>query len=164
MKGLRCAAGIILTAVAIVGCSSGPKVGSVAPGFNALDAEGRSVALSDYEGKPLVLYFWAVWCPPCVTSGPEIQRLHEEYRDNDVVVIGVHYDDNGDPRSYMNDHDYTFELIPNGNSVADVYGVTKIPQIIVIGRDGTILHRQIGFAEGDGDRIAAVLEDELAPR
>jgi peroxiredoxin len=125
-----------------------------------LDPDGRSVSLDDYHGKTVVLYFWAVWCPPCVTSGPEIQDLHEEFGQKDVAVIGVHFDDDGDPVRYMADHGYTFGLIPNGTTLVKAYGINKIPQIVIVGRDGTVLHRQVGFAEGDGERIAALLADQ----
>jgi peroxiredoxin len=148
-----------LSIAVLAGCAAGPKTGSQAPGFSALDSKGRSVSLADYHANTLVLYFWAVWCAPCATSGPEIQALHEEFKDEDVAVLGVHFDGSGDPHRYMIEHQYTFDLIPDGTSVAKAYGVNKIPQIVVVGGDGTVIHRQIGFAEGDGETIASLLTD-----
>ena len=78
-----------LLAVVLAGCSGGPRVGSKAPSFNAPDTNGRSVSLDDYRGKTVVLYFWAVWCPPCATSGPEIQKLHETFSERDVAVLRI---------------------------------------------------------------------------
>ena len=148
-----------------LGCASGPKVGSRAPSFEAVDDAGRDISLAGYGGKVVVMYFWATWCAPCVVSGPAMQELHERYRRNpDVVVVGVHYDDRGDPGGYMKKNGYTFECIPDGTDVVARYGIKKIPSFVIVGSDGVVLHNQVGFAAGDEKQFERLIDAHLGSR
>ena len=94
-------AGLVLV-LALAACSpareqggaegGGSTVGSVAmaPEFVLQDLEGRSVRLSDFRGKAVVIDFWATWCPPCLFQVPELNAFWKQHRDDgDVVVIGI---------------------------------------------------------------------------
>jgi len=62
--------------------------GETAPDFEAVDFDGRQVKLSDFKGKPLLLNFWATWCPPCLKELPEFQRFFDEHNE-DVNIVAV---------------------------------------------------------------------------
>ena len=60
--------------------------------FSLKDTQGKTHRLADYRGKWVLINFWATWCPPCVTEIPELTRLHNAHKDNDLVVIGIAMD------------------------------------------------------------------------
>jgi len=62
--------------------------GETAQDFEAVDFDGRQVKLSDFKGKPLLLNFWATWCPPCLKELPEFQRFFDEHNE-DVNIVAV---------------------------------------------------------------------------
>ncbi len=109
--------------------------------------------MSDYVGKVVVLDFWATWCAPCMMVSPHMQKIHEAYAERSVVVLAVHYDDQGDPKRYTKRNGYTFTVLDDGLTVAKRMGVSKIPTVMIIGPDGRVVHRQTGFAEGDEKKL-----------
>jgi thiol-disulfide isomerase/thioredoxin len=143
------------------GCAPGPSRGSVAPPFEAVDAQGAPLTSAMLDGKVTLYYFWATWCAPCVTSSPEIQDIHERYvHEDDVRVIAVHYDGRGNPREYMTQNGYTWKLIPDGGRIVKAFGIKKIPQVVVVGRSGEVVFSQVGFSKGDGAVITRTIEQE----
>ncbi|MHC4128641.1 MAG: TlpA family protein disulfide reductase [Planctomycetota bacterium] len=163
MPSFKPAAAVMLVTLGLGACASGPAVGTAAPAFYAEDAQGAAVSLGALQGKVVVLDFWATWCPPCRQASPYVQRLHERFTDNDdVVVLGVHFDNAGDPTAYMAEHGYTFAVIPNGSEVVKTYGITRIPTFLVIDRSGTIVHKHVGFsAPSDLDTVADAVNESL---
>jgi len=152
---------VILLACVLGGCS-GVGVGSRAPAYSTADAEGGAVASSEYEGRVVVYYFWATWCPPCVTSSPEIDHLARLYRHDDrVEILAVHYDDEGRPLNYKAQHGYVFDVIPDGTAIVQAFGVKKIPSVIVVGREGSIIHTQTSYSLGDGAALNVLIQKDL---
>lgn len=159
--------GVLAGALVLVGglaaCQNGPKVGAEAPAFSAMDDRGAEASLAAYEGKVVVLDFWATWCAPCLTASPYVQDLHEQFAGNDgVVVLGVHYDGRGEPAAYMAEHGYTFPVILDGTGVVKAYGVTTIPTFLVIDRQGVVVYKQVGlWGPEDVEKLADVVEAHL---
>jgi heptaprenylglyceryl phosphate synthase len=75
-----------------------------------------------------------------------VQVLHDRFEANpNITVLAVHFDDRGsEPAEYMEEHGYTYRLIPNGGDVAREFSVSEIPAYIVVGKDGRVAHSQIG--------------------
>jgi len=69
--------------------SLGVEKGDLAPDFELMDMTGNPVQLSDFRGKTVFVNFWATWCPPCRIEMPHMQQLYEDYKDKDVVILGV---------------------------------------------------------------------------
>ncbi|MHC4991111.1 MAG: TlpA family protein disulfide reductase [Planctomycetota bacterium] len=148
-----------LVACVLSGCASGPPEGATAPAFSAMDTSGAEQSTAALEGKIVVMDFWATWCPPCVEASPAFQTLHEQFEDDpDVIVLGVHFDDRGDPAAYMTEHGYTFPIIADGGEVARTYGIRKLPTVLIVDREGIVVHNQIGFAPGDEAELAAIVQ------
>ena len=63
--------------------------GKLAPDFTLVDFEGNLVKLSDFKGKAVFIDFWAAWCPFCTDEMPEVEKLHQEFG-GDVVILGIH--------------------------------------------------------------------------
>jgi len=141
---------------------SGVKVGSHAPHYTTMDAEGAALASSRYEGRVVVYYFWATWCAPCVVSSPEIDQLARLYRlDERVEILAVHYDGKGRPLNYKAQHAYVFDVIPDGTAIVKAFDVGKIPSVIVVGRDGSVIHMQTGYSQGDYEALNVLIQKDL---
>ena len=117
-----------------------PKVGRLAPDFTLTDLEGSSVTLSDFRGQAVFINFWATWCPPCRAEMPEIEAVYQEYKDKDVVVIGVDlYESEGKVRRYIErgGYSWTFVIDTTGEVTRD-YRVTSIPTSFFLDKQGII--------------------------
>src|SRR5262249_7371157 len=107
------------------------------------------------------LDFWATWCGPCRAAMPGVQALHEKYKDKGVSVFGLNCWESGDAPGYMKEQKYTYGLLLNADEVAGKYGVSGIPTIYVIGRDGKVVYQSVGF-EGE-EALEAAVKKALGP-
>ena len=127
-----------------VAVPTGINVGERAPGFTLKDLEGKSVSLSDYRGKVVIIDFWASWCAPCRSSMPGLKELHKAYQDQGVVMIGVSLDrTEAAAANYLKDNGYDdviglWESVSASQTVAHLYGVSGIPHTLVLDRYGVI--------------------------
>jgi len=112
--------------------------------INLKDREGNAVALSDFIGKPIVLNFWASWCPPCKEEMPEFEKLYLECGD-DVQFLMVDLVDGQQETveigaAYADGQGFTFPVYFDvSNEAAIKYGVRGIPATLFIDKDGYIV-------------------------
>ena len=134
-----------------------------APEFmlSQLNGEGE-VSLSDFEGSPIVVNFWASWCVPCRVEMPHLVGAHERYKDEGVRFIGVAISDtNEDALAFIEEFDvpvddgYVMVTDPDGEATID-YGVGGLPVTFFIDRDGTVHTRWAGVVNG------AILDERIA--
>jgi peroxiredoxin len=125
-----------------------PEKGAFAPEFSLKSVSGETVQLSDFQGKVVLVNFWAVWCPPCRQEMPAIQNIHENYGDQ-VVVLGVNAGDTQrDALGFMDELGLTFEvLLDSTYDVEDLYRVRGLPSTFFIDANGVIQIQHIGFME-----------------
>ena len=118
--------------------------------FTVLDANGQLVALSDFLGKPIVLNFWASWCPPCKSELPDFEAAYREYG-NDVVFLMVNLTDGqretmAGVKSFLATNGYTFPVYYDTTyDAAYTYGVSSIPQTYFINREGQVEAKATGM-------------------
>lgn len=133
-------------------------VGDVAPDWKLNNAEGKVHSLAQYRGKVIVMDFWATWCGPCAKIMPRLQKLHEKFANQGVVVLGFNSWENSDPVALMQEKRYSYELLLNGEQIAEAYKVTTLPVVYIIGLDGRIIYCH----EGEGQKdLSAVIEKYL---
>lgn len=87
----------------------GLKIGAKAPNFSLKTLDGKQVELSDYEGKKVMLNFWATWCPPCKKEMPDMEKYTQQAGD-DVVVLAVNIDPENDVQAFVEDNGITFTI------------------------------------------------------
>ncbi len=113
--------------------------GKKAKDFTVYNAQIKPVKLSDFYGKPIVVNFWATWCPPCRSELPAFNELFTKY-ENQVVFLMVNLDDEiSTVTALMKENGYTFPVyydVYGGASKA--YEVESIPETLFINADGTI--------------------------
>ncbi len=136
----------VLCVALLVSCNSGshpPRIGSAAPDFTITDAQ-RTVSLNQFRGKPVVLNFWATWCPPCIEEMPSLVQLHKELGDR-VTILAVSEDaDDGALRQFVRDHGVDLLTIRDTQHQNEVYGTFKYPETYIIDRNGKIVRKFIG--------------------
>lgn len=124
--------------------AAAPPLNIPAPDFTLNDPEGNSHTLSDYRGKIVILDFWATWCAPCLMVMPKLQEVHQQFKGQDVVVMGINAWENGDPAALMKDRGFDYLLLMQGDAAASDYDVTGIPTMVVIDQNGMIVDRHVG--------------------
>ena len=116
------------------------------------DIRGKSVTLSDYKGKVVVIDFWATWCPPCRKEIPGLITLYDAYKSRGLVVLGVSMDDSmSDIRKFAKKAAMNYPiLIGNGHDdLEPAFGPLPLPNAFVISREGKICFKHEGLTEKD---------------
>lgn len=136
-------------------------LGKPAPAWTLKDPAGVEHSLADYRGKVVLIDFWATWCGWCKIGMPAIQALHEKYKDKGVEVIGITVWEAGDPVKYMKDNKFTYTLLLRGDDVAPAYAIQGIPRLVVIGKDGTVVHDATGYDKEAEANLSTVIDRAL---
>ncbi len=137
-------------------------VGKDAIAFALKDPDGNQVDLQTLKGKVALLNFWASWCGPCVAEMPHIEKLHRDFKDQGLVVLGVNSEEAEVARAFVKERGYTFTtLIDEGKEVAAKYEVTGIPQVFIINREGKIKWHALGYGSGREIELRDAVEKVL---
>jgi cytochrome c biogenesis protein CcmG/thiol:disulfide interchange protein DsbE len=138
-------------------------VGDSAPEFAVTAEGGRSVSVSNFGGKLLVLNFWASWCPPCLEETPSLSDFAKRYADKGVVVLGVSVDkDEKQYRAFLQQYRPAFltSRDPEAKINAD-YGTFKYPETYIIDAKGKVVQKIVGPADWNDDKMASFVNSLL---
>ncbi len=137
------------------GTTAKPELGAVQFGlgqFWAIDLptpSGQNIALASLKGRPLLLNFWATWCPPCVEELPLIDRFYQENSAKGWQVLGLAVDQLAPVKAFLSKSPVTFQIAMSGlggvelsKSLGNLSG--GLPFTVVIGARGDVLHRKMG--------------------
>ncbi|HKW29006.1 MAG TPA: TlpA disulfide reductase family protein [Verrucomicrobiae bacterium] len=121
--------------------------GEAAPDFALTNLAGKTVRLSDFKGKIVLLDFWATWCAPCQEEIPSFVQLQKQYSGRGFTVLGIALDDDGAAvvKPLAQKLDVNYPLVIGDTQVAARYGgIQAVPTAFLIGRDGRILKTFVG--------------------
>lgn len=128
------------------------------------DVNGKQVGLRDFRGKIVILNVWAMWCAPCREEMPSIERLHQHFTGQDLIILAVSVDmaDIGLVRAFAEKHDYTFPVLhdPRGN-IMDWFGVRLIPATYLIDKSGKVIGKAIGLRDWSHEHVVQLFEELL---
>lgn len=144
-----------------------------APDFTVYDASGNAVSLSDFAGQPVVVNFWATWCPPCKQELPEFDAASQEYgiAEGDagtdgkarflmVALTDGQRETKDTVDTFIAENGYTFPVYYDLDySAVNAYGINSIPMTLFIDADGNLQQYYVGMIDGQKlqDGLAAIL-------
>jgi peroxiredoxin len=139
----------------IYGCSPSRRVRAssererkTAPDFALKDANGKTVHLSDYKGKVVLLDFWATWCGPCRMEIPWLKEFQTKFKDRGFEVLGISMDDDGwaAVKPFVRELGINYRIVIGDDTTAQQYGgVDALPTTFVIDREGKIFKIHVGL-------------------
>ncbi len=141
-----------------------PEVRIKAPDFSLPDMDGQQRTMASYQGRVVILHFWASWCVPCRKEMPTLHHLHNSFEGKNIELVCVSTDTGSKKKieGFMNDINLHFNTLldPDGD-VRKKYAVRALPTTYLIASDGKISGRIIGERDwGKADPMLALLLGE----
>jgi thiol-disulfide isomerase/thioredoxin len=165
LLGLAGIAGGVMTALWLGASPAGP-VDSRRPAFTLPDMAGQPRSIDEWDGKLLLVNFWATWCKPCREEIPLLVEFQDRYAGRGLQVLGLALDDPAPVRAYAAEMGINYPVLVDAMGVAkvqDAYGGNSLlPFSALVGRDGRILATHSG--ELKADDLRAWIEPRLDER
>jgi thiol-disulfide isomerase/thioredoxin len=112
------------------------------PEWELRNEAGELVKSSDFKGKPVILHFWATWCPYCKKLQPGLQRIYDKYKDQglELIAISIREDDGATPQAALEKRGYTFPTLILGDELAfNEFNVRGTPTTVFVDAKGQIV-------------------------
>jgi peroxiredoxin len=122
-----------------------------APAFDLEGPDGESVRLADFRGRPVIVNFWATWCPPCREEMPSMQRAWEQVRDEGIALIAINVGEDAETiKRFTQSYPVGFPLPMDLDSqVVQSWPVKGLPTTFVVDPEGRLVYQAVGEREWD---------------
>ena len=136
------------------------KPGDNAPDFTLKDSDGKTINLSDYQGKLVLLDFWYAACKPCIKASFHLEALQKKYANRGLVVLGMNTMDKADKiRRHNKKHKVTYNSVLCPRSIKEIYKIRSYPSFYLIDQNGVIVFSTSGYYAGlEKDLELAILQ------
>ena len=126
-----------------------------ASNFTLMSAHGSDISLSDYEGKFVLLNFWATWCPPCVKEMPALNDLHNKLNaSSGLEVVGVHVGPAlATVKQFLKDRPVDFDILIDKSMSLSSWEVSGLPTTFLISPTGKLIYKATGEREWGSDEM-----------
>ncbi|MCS7249785.1 MAG: TlpA family protein disulfide reductase [candidate division WOR-3 bacterium] len=115
--------------------------------FQLENLAGEKVSLKNYQGKIILIDFWATWCPPCRAAIPHLVNLYEKFENRNFVVLGIGLDEKELLIKMKEEMNIKYPILIGNNEIAKFYQVQAIPTLVLLDKNGKIYYREVGFSE-----------------
>jgi thiol-disulfide isomerase/thioredoxin len=143
----------------------GSRQETAAPDWNFKDFDGKEVSLTGLRGNVVIIDFWATWCGPCRKTMPLLDKFFQANKRANVKVYGINvWERQKDPekvKSFVKTNGFKFPILFGDDKVTSNYGVTGIPTLFVIGLDGKIMYRHVGYSPNIVETLSWQVEEIL---
>jgi peroxiredoxin len=139
--------------------ATAPQPGALAPDFKLSNLQGQAVSLRSLRGRPVLINFWATWCPPCRSELPALRSAYAQYHEQGLEILAVDVkEDSKTVAAFATELELTFPiLLDDKGIVAAIYQVRGTPTSLFVGPDGVVAARHLGPLD------QKTLADYLAP-
>jgi peroxiredoxin len=131
--------------------------GTKAPDFSLLSMDGSKFSLQkELQRGPVLVAFFKVSCPTCQYSFPFLERIHKAYGDGKISVVGISQNSKSETAAFLKEYGVTFRNLlddPNGYAVSNAYGLTNVPTLFLIRKNGTIEITSVGWVKQEVEEI-----------
>nr|WP_312578476.1 TlpA disulfide reductase family protein [Sedimentibacter sp.] len=119
----------------------------IAPDFELETLEGNMIKLSDLKDKNVIINFWATWCDFCVAEMPDLQKLQDTYKDDNLLILAINVGDSKEKvEEFMKDNNLSLTvLLDRDSSVANNYGLRSFPSTLAVNKDMEVVAGQVGM-------------------
>lgn len=141
-----------------------PQIGAKATSFSLPDLSGRLTSLSDFQGKVVVLNFWATWCGPCRVEMPSMEQAYRKLKAEGLEILAISSDVEGVrvTRPFVEANGFTFPVLHDTEyQTSAAYGVRTLPMSYVVDREGVIQHRIFGARDWNSPEAHEMLRTLL---
>lgn len=142
----------------------GIDVGSTMPAYTASNLDGTTFDVASVRDKVVLLNLWATWCGPCRYEIPELQRMHDAYKERGFEVIGVSVDEGSvdSVKEFAAEQKMTYPIVldPQGQ-LATMLQTSVLPTTILLDRKGKILWKKYGAILENDPELKSVIEKAL---
>jgi len=131
-----------------------------APAWQLKTQSGENISLSDYQGKPVILHFWATWCPYCKKLQPKLVELENKYQNSGIKIVSISFneDEGAKPQDEIKARGYNFITAVEGEAVVKLYGVRGTPTTFFINRQGKAVYKSTSSDVSNPELELAVKE------
>ncbi len=140
------------------------KRGDDVPEFSFTTLDGKTASINDFEGKTILINFFATWCGPCMKELPELQKqIWETIQDDDFVVLTFGRGHSAEELEKWNEKKgFTFPISPDKDkSIYELFFTKYIPRNVVVGKNGKIILQEFGFTEEGFQHMIDTIKEDL---
>ncbi len=130
-----------------------------APDFKLIDMDEKIHRLSDYKGQPVIVNFWATWCPPCREELPSMNLGWKKIKNQGIIMLAINVGEDEDTIfTFTGDYPIDFTvLLDQTGEVTDQWPMKGLPTTFIIDTQGRIVYRAIGGRDWSSDKILNIV-------
>lgn len=134
-----------------------------APAFSLPDLSGKQISSAGFQGRVMLINFWASWCGPCREEMPDLSQLHLKFKDKGLTIIGISIDsEQSAVKQFVDMAKPLFPILLDPEmKIHDAYKVYTYPTTFLVDRKGIIRHYWLGSQEWNGKQFEKILQEHL---
>jgi thiol-disulfide isomerase/thioredoxin len=146
-------------------CGADEGLGVPMKPFSLQTVDGEPVNEGSWQGRVLLVNFWATWCKPCLRELPEFEKLHRHYESHGLTLVAIAGDEEPGPvKAYVDSSDITAKFVMGTQDYASQYGTSRYPFTLVVDADGVVRAAFFGYRRGCIGTIEAEIRRALETR